>query len=471
MLSLMAAAGIFATPATILTVPAVIGCWLVWRHARPSIEAPMSPINVAHLLFVVQLVVVPLAAYSNGYSYGSLARLPAERSVALSLAIQLLAYAAFCASYHHARARKHDRNGGVPSIRPTPSRRALRRRLAPIYLAIGLVGAYCTYGSVQGYVSYFSRPDTGWSVAADLENTLIGTVGTFGRPFLGVAIVLMWSLWVNSAGPALPSALRVRVATLVGAVLLVLSTASYNRGSMVAPLIAFMAAYSLHVRRLGPAFLLLLAIPGTAAALLWGQYRASTNVEFADLLNSDSVAGLYDDSDVGEHLQVYGQGAQFLGFFLEETGFGSQLWYGRTILPSALYPVPVIGRYFRADSSVALYNRLIYNNDTTLDQIVPFTGELFLNFHLIGVVVGYGLLARGVRALQIRFLRSTNAFEAYLWCLVGIWTSFLIIGNIAILSQICVYFFWPFYLYGLGAWRDSVRRPDRAQHATFALAS
>jgi hypothetical protein len=470
-LSLMAAAGLSATPPTILTIPAVLGCWLVWPRARPSMLAPISPINVAHMLFVVQLIVVPLAAHSNGYSYGSLWRLPGERSIALALLIELLAYAAFCASYHHYAARTRERDRHILSVRPTPSRRDLRRRIAPLYLVVGLVGAYSTYGSLQGYLDYFSRPESGWDASADLESTLVGTIGTFFRPFLGAAIVSLWSLCVTLPVRSVASALRVRVVTLVAGVLLLLSSASYNRGSMVAPLIALMGAYSLHVRRVRPMLLLLLAIPGTAAVLLWGEYRASTNVEFADLLKSDSVRGMYGDTAFGENLQVYGQGPQFLAFFLEETGFGSRLWYGRTILPSVLYPIPVLGRSFRAGSSVALYNRLIYNDDTTLDQIVPFAGELFLNFHVIGVVVGYLLLGRAVHALQIRFLRSTNAFEAYLWCLAGIWTSFLIIGNIAILSQICVYFFWPFYLYGLAALWGYARRTLRARQPAITVTS
>ena len=135
------------------------------------------------------------------------------------------------------------------------------------------------------------------------------------------------------------------------------------------------------------------------------------------------------------------------------------------------YPVPVLGSYFRADSAVTLYNHLIYKSDVSLDQIVPFAGELFLDFHLIGVVIGYGLLGRTVNTLQIRFLRSPNAFEAYLWCLVGLWTSFLVIGNLAILSQICLYFFWPFYLYGIGVLWSGARWNHLAHHTGIRVAS
>jgi hypothetical protein len=305
-------------------------------------------------------------------------------------------------------------------------------------------------------LGYFSSPENRVDLDAALDHTLGGAAGTFLRPFLGVAIVLAWSLYVEHGGLTRLSALRVRIATVGAAILLVLSSASYNRGSMVAPLIALSGAYSLHVRSLRPVLLLLFAIPATVAVLVWGEYRASSRLDFTDLLKSDSLSELYADSTPGEELQVYGQGAQFLGFFFEETGFGSQLSYGRTILSSLLYPVPILGSYFRPDSAVTLYNHMIYNSDRVLDQIVPFPGELFLDFHLIGIVVGYFLLGRAVYLLQGRFLRSTNAFEAYLWCLAGIWTSFLVIGNLAILSQICLYFFWPFYLYSFGKlWSDA----------------
>jgi hypothetical protein len=470
-LSVMASATSSASPATVLAVPTVLGCLLVWRHARPSVKAPISPINVAHALFAVQLVVIPLVAHWSGYSHGQLLRLPSERSIALGLLMQLLGYGAFCASYHHYDARRRDRDSGNSLTDLTPSRRALRRGLAPVYLAIGGVGAYLTFGSVQEYLRYFSRPDARLDAASALDHTLVGAAGTFLRPFLGVAIVLMWSLCVDRRARTTLSALRVRVVTSVAAVLLVLSNASYNRGSMVAPLIALIGAYSLHVRRLRPALLLLVAIPGTAAVLLWGEYRTSTNIEFTELFNSDSLGALYSDSNVGDQLQIYGQGSQFLAFFLEETGFGSQLWYGRTILASLLYPVPILGSYFRADSAATLYNHLIYNDDVTLDQVVPFAGELFLNFHLIGVVIGYWLLGRAVNILQLRFLRSTDAFEAYLWCLVGMWTSFLIIGHLAILSQIYVFFFWPFYLYGIAVLWGRVRWNHLAHRTGFRVAS
>ena len=464
-LSVTAAPTSSALPATFLVVPTVLGCLLVCRHARPSIKVPISPVNIAHTLFVIQLVLVPLVALWSGFSYGLLLRLPSERSINIALLVQLLAYAVFCASYHHA-ARKHDRD--LPADL-TQSRRVLRRRLAPVYLAIGVVGAFLIFGSVQEYVHYFSHPDMRLDMASALDHTLRGAAGTFLRPFLGVAIVLMWSLCVDRSASTGVAAFRVPV-TLVAAVLLMLSNASYNRGSMVAPLIALIGAYSLHVRRLRPVLLLFVAITGTAAVLLWGEYRSSNRVDSTNLLNSDSVHELYSDSTPDDDLQVYGQGPQFLGFLVEQTGFGSELWYGRATLASVLYPVPVLGSYFRADSAVTLYNDLIYNSDVSQDQIVPFAGELFLDFHLIGVVIGYGLLGRTVNTLQIRFLRSPNAFEAYLWCLVGMWTSFLVIGNLAILSQMCVYFFWPFYLYGIGVLWSGARWHDLAHHTRIRVA-
>jgi hypothetical protein len=466
-LSVTAAAPSSTLPATFVAVPTVLGCLLLWRRARPSIRVPISPVNIAHALFVVQLVIIPLVAVWSGFSYGQLLRLPSERSINIALLVQLFAYTVFCASYHYA-ARKHDPD--VPAAE-TQSRRALRLGLAPVYLAIGVVGAFLTFGSVQEYVHYFSNPDTRFEVASALEHSLGAAAGTFLRPFLGAAIVLMWSLCVDRSASTGASVFPVRTVTVAAAVLLVLSCASYNRGSMVAPLIALMGAYSLHVRRLRAVPLLFVATLGIAATVLWGEYRSSNTVVLTDLFTSDAVRELYSDSAPGDELQVYGQGAQFLGFLLERTGFGSELWYGRATLASVLYPVPVLGSYFRADSAVALYNSLIYNSDIALDQIVPFAGELFLDFHLVGVVIGYGLLGWGVHALQLRFLRSPNAFEAYLWCLVGMWTSFLVIGNLAIFSQIWLYTFWPFYLYGIGVLWSGARWNHLAHHDGIRVAS
>lgn len=128
-------------------------------------------------------------------------------------------------------------------------------------------------------------------------------------------------------------------------------------------------------------------------------------------------------------------------------------------MPSLVYPVPILGKPFRDTSAVAIYNNLIYNDPNTVDQIVPFQGELFINFHIIGVLMGYVVLAKIAATLQRKFERSRTTFEAYGWFFISLWTLFLITGSLAVTSQMYVFFFWPLYLYAL--WTRFVgRRSD-----------
>jgi len=92
---------------------------------------------------------------------------------------------------------------------------------------------------------------------------------------------------------------------------------------------------------------------------------------------------------------------------------------------------------------------------------VPFQGELFLDFHIVGVVAGYVLLGWVAHKLQGRFERSTSSLELYVWQYTAIWTSFLIFGSVSVVSQIVIYSFWPIYLYVYMSHLRTDRKPTR----------
>src|SRR5262245_23186696 len=173
-ISAMAAPMASTLPAAIAAIPVVLGCLLMCRHARPSLRMPISPINVAHVLFGIQLVVIPLMGLWSGYSRGLLWRMPSPRSISLALLVQLIGYVAFCAAYQ--RQHKHRlarEGGGTTPAAPEPSRDALCRRLALVYLPIGLVGTYMVFGGIGGYLRYFSSPDSKVGVAPSVDVTLL----------------------------------------------------------------------------------------------------------------------------------------------------------------------------------------------------------------------------------------------------------------------------------------------------------
>jgi hypothetical protein len=145
-----------------------------------------------------------------------------------------------------------------------------------------------------------------------------------------------------------------------------------------------------------------------------------------------------------------------VGYLIEETGWGLHPYWGKTIVASALSPIPILGKPFRQSSGTGLYNRLIYNDPWAVDQVVPFSGELFINFNIIGLIVGYSLFGLVIAHLQSAFDKSRNTFEAYYVFLVAYWVAFLVPGNVAIISQIILYAFWPIYGYFALRWLRSV---------------
>ena len=168
-----------------------------------------------------------------------------------------------------------------------------------------------------------------------------------------------------------------------------------------------------------------------------------------DLINPGTLFLLVSDLDIFELFQVYLGSPQFLGFFLEQTDFGLRLNWGQTLLSSLLYPVPILGKLFRPTSGYLLYNLIIYGVPGMTDQVVPFQGELFLDFHIVGIGLGYFLLGYIIAKLQSAFDRAHNSFEAFSFSYMAIWMLFLIVGSLAVTSQIYLYFLWPIYFYFL----------------------
>jgi Ca2+/Na+ antiporter len=106
---------------------------------------------------------------------------------------------------------------------------------------------------------------------------------------------------------------------------------------------------------------------------------------------------------------------------------------------------------------------LIYGVLESEDQIAPFQGEAFLDFHLAGVLGGFCFLGWIAFKLQTAFAQSQSFFEIFTWQYFSVWTFFLIFGSLSVVSQIFIYFCWPFYLYFI--YRSLYSRPPDSQNA------
>jgi hypothetical protein len=413
----------------------------------------LCPLNLAMLLFLLKLVAVPMILMVTQPEQGSLPLMPGRMAMEWALLVETAAYVAFCMAlrFVSTRARAAGFWGSTTSLLEG----APGLLVPAAFACLGAIGLFAAFGSIGNLVAYFANPSVLSDLTQEAEGSLKALAGTVLRPFLAFSLILLWCRRIdlcNARGEKSRQALATG-AVAIGVVVANL-TFSFNRGAFVFPLLALVGVYVSKVYRISPLILAGLAAIVMIPVLSIGSYRASSKPG-AEVFSPKASA-----RDVSEEIQIYLAGPQFLGFFLDETGWGRSMYWGRTLVASALDPVPVIGKSFREGSAVAIYNRAIYGDTGNLDQNVPFQGELFINFHLAGVVAGYFALGLLIGELQRRFEAAGAAFAAFAVQYIAAWAAMLIVWSLAVFSQILVYFCWPIYCYAGWNW---VKRWSRNQ--------
>jgi hypothetical protein len=216
---------------------------------------------------------------------------------------------------------------------------------------------------------------------------------------------------------------------------------NYNRGTMLGPILALAAAFSVHVWRIPFKGVALAGVLALSIAFAFGAYRA-TNLEITEV-SASAVADSWNAEGVVEFVQIYASAPQMSAYLIE--ALEGQFYYGKTLLPSVVYPIPVLGKPFRDISGPVIFNELIYGDSDSVDQIIPLAGELYINFHLAGVVLGGALLGCLLAWQQGRFVAAPTPVEGYAWLMMALWTVFP--GSLSVASQIYLYSFWPIYVY------------------------
>ena len=395
---------------------------------RIHMSIPVCPANIAQGYYWVQLVLVTVLMGYFGFSEGTLPYLPSKRAIDLAVVVHVVGYLSFSVAYQ-CLARV--------AVRP-PAPRVSTPRVAYLivpFALLGLVGLLLFHGSVAGFIEYASSPIE-QRMRAEEATTLSGAAGNFLRHFLGFAVVLAWSQWLR-AGPRRKWSIIAATAGVV--VLLLIANFHYNRGTMLGPILGLAAAFSAHVSRISFKSVILAGAVALFIAFAFGSYR-STDRNVTEL---SATADTWSVEGVVEFLQIYGSGPQMTAYLIDS--LEGQFYYGKTLLPSLVYPVPVLGKPFRDTSGTVIFNEQIYGDTESVDQIIPLDGELYMNFHLAGVVLGNALLGGVLVWLQGKFMAAPNPVESYAWLMIALWTVFP--GSLSVTSQIYVYSFWPIYGY------------------------
>jgi hypothetical protein len=429
----------------------LVQCFL--PACRPVWGKLLCPWNWALFVFFLQLVLLPLSVLLFGPSPGVLPFLPSDRAINLAMLINTAGFVAFCATCASFARRAEIRRQSSALLQD--SRVVVGRGPSLAYIAmngvIGIAGLFFGFGSLSNLAEYFSDPAGYLSRGAGVSDKLGPSAGNFLRPFLGTCVVLLWCRWLDRKRSHKTKGFS-SVVTMVAIVAVCLSNATfnYNRGSMVVPLVAMLAVIVSGPRPVPWRTVVSAAVIVLVVLLLlplYGVYR-SNNFTAQELFNDPSVRGLMADKvELTEMFQMYGGAPQFLGFLLENGGWGAHPQWGKVLVSSTLSPLPILGKPFRENTGTAMYNRMIYGVPDVSDQVPPFPGEAFLDFHLAGVLAGFSLLGWIAFKLQTAFSRSHSFFELFIWQYFSVWTFFLIFGSLSVASQIFIFFCWPFYLY------------------------
>jgi hypothetical protein len=436
-------------PAAIAAIVAFGLVPLLLPAARLRTDKPVCPQNWITLLFFFQLVVNPLLLAFSGPYLNTLPLLPPDQGINIALLIAVTAFSSYAVGLQLAARRSS-------AVTPAPPRETSQWterpwRVSAVYFALGLLGLFIAFRTPHNLISYFRSASGHVGALNQAGQTGPSKVASVTlRAFLGFAVIVPFCAWVDNR-PRLGRWALTSVASATALLVVAFdATFSYNRAAFVAPVIALVGALGARRVRLRLSLVLLTGLVALAILTGFRAYRNSTYTLGQIVTSAKARSSLISHVSLSREIQIYTNAPQYLAYLLDRTGYGSTPRYGRTVISSAMYPVPALGAPFRPDSGVAIFNHLIYGPASTdIDQVIPFQGELFLDFTYGGVVVGFLVLGLLVARLQRAFERSRSSLEAFTWQYAGIWVGFLVVGSIAVVSQTALYFFWPVLILGV----------------------
>jgi hypothetical protein len=464
-LPLLAVTAVLASPperrlwSVLVVAPVVVLMQSLIPKCRFRTDHYFSPVNLALLLLLVKVFVAPILVMVVGVTNDLFVRIPSRESMEGAVAIDLIAYVALCLglAFTPAHLGTKWRSSILEALSNTPG-----PMMAIFFAALGMIGFFLVFGSPGKIVEYFLDPPTVTEVVQDYEGSWSGLLGTVLRPFLAFALVAWWARSVDEpAGDA--RSWRPMLAGVMAAIGITLAnmTFSYNRAAFVFPVVSLVAVYSARVRRISPLV--------TAAALIFlapllfalGNYRAKLLAP--PTAPSGAEASLQEAAD---EIQAYTGGPPLAAMFLEDNKWGAHPLGGSTLVASLLSPVPFLGKSFRDSNGATLYNQALYGMPGFDDQIIPFSAELFVNFHALGVLAGFFLLGQVLGRGHLWFAAVGSSFGAFAIQYALMWCATLAVWSLSVFSQIAIYFLGPIYLYcavvQMRTWLRGMRTPRLA---------
>ena len=420
-------------PAAVISAGSFFLAQVLLPRCRFRLRPLISPLNWFLCMFFLQLVLVPMVVSLAGPSAKFLPFMPSDSAINIALLLVTLAFWSFCGAiqiFH----KKHPA-GVMEKSRPSARSWFPPRWLILVYAILGMAGIVLRFGSFGHLVDYFMNPQS-YLISSQEEGgntaSLAGAASTFLLSFSSFSVILLWCRGVSQERQRKGSFSQVREYLLVVLIAVLTPLYGYNRATFVIPMIGLAAVMT--KRRLSSNFFKVLAVGALVTFVVFtiSSYRMQGTNEGSAATNNINLDDMFQD---------YGAAPQYLGFLLQGTDYAKDLGMGRILLSSALSPLPILGKPFRDDSGRSIYDELIGRND----QPPTFVGELFLDFHVFGVI--FGFLAVGFLAaiLQNRFEVATEPFEVFVLQFASLWFSYFVVSSLEVVSQTAVDFSWPIY--------------------------
>jgi hypothetical protein len=432
-------------PGAVLALPVVIECILIMVGVELSVRTRSSvPFDGIILVTLVELLrgaIVPVFLQFFGQDDPIYRQLGSYDDGVLVLLIANLFYFTFLLA-SAAWSVRHLPN----TIRSTVERVHQSHVSAGAWLLIvvGSVGLVLRFPTVLSIATFLAGDYEALQTSS--AGGAEGFVASILRPLLPLGIALLIADRKRKERN-----LVIPTLFLLASMFFALGSYGLNRSTIIFPVIAFAAAYAgvigFHLRLRASITLGFALVIGFFAI---GSLRGSL---YADRLGQTGEA----KGTVAELVQtvlIYGQSPLQSAPTLAAR-INNSPWGLTSLLQSLLSPIPGVSDALRAGSGTTIYNKLLYQNSVSKDQILPSWLEAFLSVGVAGPIMLGVAAASALWWLDRRRARASNLLGSYGPALAVVWLAQLSVNSVSGVGQGLIYFAAAPIALGLAA-KDSL---------------
>lgn len=392
----------------------------------------ISPKNLMLLVFFARFVIIPITIIFFGYQKWVLPFLPNSEELIKSYNVMFIAFSAFVLGWI-LFGKEKDTDSIV--AKKTPGfRNSIVISLILFLLFIFFI--FFIYGSFSNYISsiFLDNYSAFQSRGNKLFNYLFVLL-KFVIPFSIIVLALKILKHVK------PNYLSKTSTIAFFSLIVIFFSLGPSRTNMIFPLLAFFAALipiHIKIRFRDFVFTSLLFL---FFAFYFGSLREKKQQNLSDK-NTTSIQFV-------AFLQAYFGAPHLMTPLFHKDNYNKEI--PLTIHSSLLETIPVLGKSFRETSGTFYYNSF-YGRSAYPDQVFPTSGELYLNFGYLGVIIGFFIFGIGYSKIHNLFIVNTlfdpvfKALFFYLTLLFNgtIFLSFSVIGQFMFYNSILVTLFIVF---------------------------